>query len=114
MKQTLDSKKSINIDGRAGTGKSTFIKELHKEMDERKIKYVSLAPTNKACRVINGITIHKFIASFSMKSFTNDKHQYIFIDEISTVQENDYKLSIYLKRANPKIKLTIACDFGQL
>ncbi len=33
----LNSKQSINIDGRAGTGKSTFIKELQKEMDDRKL-----------------------------------------------------------------------------
>ncbi len=110
----LNSKQSISIDGRAGTGKSTFIKKLQKEMDERKTKYVSLAPTNKACRVINGITIHKFIASFNMKSFMNDKYKYIFIDEISMVQEIYYKFFIYLKRANPKIKFIIAGDFEQL
>ena len=114
VKQILDSKKSINIDGRAGVGKSFFIKNLHQEMDERKLKYVSLAPTNKACRVIDGITICKFIASFKMKSFIDGKYDYIFIDEISMVQEIYYKFFIYLKRANPKIKFIIAGDFEQL
>ena len=33
----LDSNKSINIEGSAGTGKSTFIKQLHEEMNKRKI-----------------------------------------------------------------------------
>ena len=114
VKQILDSKKSINIDGRAGVGKSFFIKNLHKEMDERKLKYVSLGPTNKSCRIINGITICKFIASFNMKSFMDGKYDYIFIDEISMVQEIYYKFFIYLKRANPKIKFIIAGDFEQL
>ena len=83
-------------------------------MDERKLKYVSLGPTNKSCRVINGITICKFIASFNMKSFMDGKYDYIFIDEISMVQEIYYKFFIYLKRANPKIKFIIAGDFEQL
>ena len=95
-------------------GKSFFIKNLHQEMDGRKLKYVSLAPTNKACRVINGITICKFIASFNMKSFMDGKYDYIFIDEISMVQEIYYKFFIYLKRSNPKIKFIIAGDFQQL
>ena len=114
VKQILDSKKSINIDGRAGVGKSFFIKNLHKEMDERKLKYISLGPTNKSCRIINGITICKFIASFKMKSFLDGKYDYIFIDEISMVQEIYYKFFIYLKRSNPKIKFIIAGDFQQL
>ena len=37
VEKVLDGKKSINIEGRAGTGKSTFIKTLHAEMDKRKI-----------------------------------------------------------------------------
>ena len=96
VKKILDSKKSTNIDGRAGVVKSFFIKNLPQEMDERKLKYVSLAPTNKACRVINGITICKFIASFNMKSFMDGKYDYIFIDEISMVQEIYYKFFIYI------------------
>ena len=48
VEQILNMNKSIFIEGRAGTGKSTFIKSLHAEMDKRDIKYISLAPTNKA------------------------------------------------------------------
>ena len=50
----MDSKKSFHIDGRAGCGKTTLIKMLQAEM------YKSLAPTNKACRLIDGETIHRF------------------------------------------------------
>ena len=67
---------------------------LHTEMDKRKITYVSMAPTNKACRIIKGKTIHKFIASFNIKSFTVQKYEYIFIDEISMVQEIFYKFFV--------------------
>ena len=99
IEQVLNSNESLNIDGRAGTGKSTFIKMLHIEMDKRNIKtllveqeteeepekdkrnykYVSMAPTNKACRIIKGKTIHKFIASLNIKSFTEHKYDYIHI-----------------------------------
>ena len=50
----LDNNISVNIDGRAGTGKSTFINKLQTEMDNRGITYKSLAYTNKACRIIKG------------------------------------------------------------
>ena len=63
----LDNNLSINIDGRAGTGKSFFINKLQKEMKKRNITYKSLAYTNKACRIINGTTIHKFIKEIGKK-----------------------------------------------
>ena len=44
----LDSNISININGLAGTGKSTLIHQLQEEMDKRGLKYESLTPTNKA------------------------------------------------------------------
>ena len=46
--------KSINIDGRGGTGKSTLIGKLQNAMDEKELKYVTLAPSNKAARQIKG------------------------------------------------------------
>ena len=49
-----------------------------------------------------------------MKSFTDGKYDYIFIDEISMVQEIYYRFFIYLNRANPNIKFIIAGDFEQL
>ena len=87
---------------------------MYKELDNRKLKYVSLAPTNKAAGIISGGTIAKFIAYFNMKSFMNNKYDYIIIDEISMVQEIYYKFFIYLERANPKIEFIIAADYSQL
>ena len=64
VKEIVASKKSINVEERAGVGKSHLINTLNTELDIKGIKYVALAPTNKAARVIDGMTIHKFIASF--------------------------------------------------
>ena len=58
----LDSGKSIHIDGRAGCGKTTLIKLLQTEMTARNLEFKSLAPTNKACRLIEGTTMHRFTA----------------------------------------------------
>ena len=115
IKDILDSKQSINIDGRAGVGKSTLIKSLQAEMTSRGIKYISVAPTNKAARVINGQTIHKFIfANSSRKMMTETKYEYVFVDEISMVQEHFYKFFITLKNVRPELKFIIAGDFEQL
>ena len=57
---------------------SLRIKRLHAEMDKRKINYISLGPSNKAARIANGITIHKWIASFNMQSFI-DTHTILFL-----------------------------------
>ena len=44
--------KSFHILGRAGTGKSTLIKNIQERLDEDKNIYITLCPTNKACLVI--------------------------------------------------------------
>ena len=113
--QILDSKKSINIDGRAGTGKSTLINMLQAEMKIKKISFQCVAPTNKAARVVNGKTIHKFVlANSSRKIMSDNKYEYLFIDEISMVCEHFYKFFITLKRLKPDLKFIIAGDFLQL
>ena len=114
VNQILDNNMSINIDGRAGTGKSTLIKMLQTEMGNRGIVFESTAPTNKACRIINGRTIHKFVKQFKLKTFKDKKVEYIFIDEISMVPELFYKFLIVLKWSSPDVRFIIAGDFGQL
>jgi ATP-dependent exoDNAse (exonuclease V) alpha subunit len=49
-----------------------------------------------------------------MSNFMDHKYEYIFIDEISMVQEIFYKFFIYLQRAVPNLKFIIAGDFNQL
>ena len=110
----LSSQKSYHIDGRAGCGKSFLIKLLQKELTERKILYQSLAPTNKACRVIDGITIHRFSALNTGSTIRDMKCKYIFIDEVSMMNEHFYKYFIVLKRMRPDVKFIISGDFAQL
>jgi hypothetical protein len=111
----INSKKSFHIDGRAGCGKSTLIKMLQAEMKLRGFSFNSLAPTNKACIIINGETIHRFVASHSSgKSIKELNCKYIFIDEISMMSEVFYKYFIVFKRMRHDIKFILAGDFAQL
>jgi len=87
VNQILDNKMSLHIDGRAGTGKSTLIQQLQAEMAKREIKHVSLAPTNKACRIINAMTLHRFVRTYPPTRLKTDGVKYIFVDEISMVPE---------------------------
>ena len=114
VKQILDNKMSINIDGRGGTGKSTLIGQLQTEMETRELKYISLAPSNKSARVIKGQTIHKFIKSHPSKIMRELNLDYIIIDEISMVSECFYKYFLVLKRLKPTLKFIIAGHFDQL
>ena len=112
----LNSNQSFHIDGRAGCGKTTLIKMLQKAMTDKNYLYKSLAPTNKACRLINGETMHRFSAMATGKYIreTFKFYKYIFIDEVSMMSEMFYKFFIVLKRMVPHIKFIIAGDFAQL
>lgn len=59
-KKIINLNQGCHIDGRAGTGKSTLLRCIMERLQKKNIKYISLAPTNKACPIINGMTIHKF------------------------------------------------------
>jgi hypothetical protein len=113
----LSSGRSYLIDGRAGCGKSTLLKKhIMKKLDDD--SYITLAPTNKACRVIDGQTIHKFLAgAFNNKKSLErklDGVEYIIVDEISMVKELFYKVFLSIKRLRPNIKFILCGDFLQL
>lgn len=113
--ELIESNKSFLINGRAGCGKSTLLKTI---MTKLKDSYITLAPTNKACRVVNGQTIHKFLAG----AFNNKKSlmrkldgiNYIIVDEISMVKELFYKVFLSIRRLKPDIKFILCGDFKQL
>ena len=109
----ISNKISVNINGRAGTGKSTFINQLVENFDKQGITYKTLAYTNKAARIINGMTIHKFINSMSKKAMHEINYEVLIIDEISMVPEIFYKYFCIIKRFKPNIKFIIAGDFDQ-
>ena len=114
IKRILDQKLSVNIDGRGGTGKTTMIRQLQEEMTKRGIKYQSLAPTNIACRLIGGETMHKFSASNTINMIRKMKLAVIIIDEVSMVPEMFYKYFLVLKRSFPTTQFIISGDFEQL
>jgi hypothetical protein len=114
VSQILDSNQSWHIDGRAGCGKSTLVNMLQKELRTRGMNYGSLAPTNKACRIINGTTIHRFVASNTGKTIRELNLSYLFIDEVSMMSEMFYKYFVVFRKLRPDIKFIIAGDFAQL
>lgn len=106
---------SVNIDARAGCGKTTLLKMIQEQLTNRGIKFVALAPTNKAARLLNGQTIHKFASTYKTRKSINDmKIKYIILDEISMLHEQFYKYLIILHRIKPSIKFIISGDFQQL
>jgi len=56
----MDVNQSIVTNGRVGCGKSTLIKKLQESLTQQGIEYMTLAPTNKAARIVDGMTMHKF------------------------------------------------------
>jgi hypothetical protein len=115
IEMVLDSEKSCHIDGMAGTGKSTFVMKLKEEMNKRGKTHMTLAPTNKACRIVDGRTIHSFVASCcTRKALDEVAVDYVFVDEISMVPEMFYKFFLTMKRMKSNIRFIIAGDMGQL
>lgn len=116
----IDTNKSIHINGCAGTGKSFLIKNIIQLLKED--TFYALAPTNVACRIINGTTLHLFckklqkIGDSSGKKIFNkfSKIQYIIVDEISMVKEVFYRFFNIIKNNYPYIKWIICGDFDQL
>ena len=101
VQQILDLNESIHIDGRAGTGKTTLIRKLQDEMTRQGKSYISNATTNKAARLLkDGKTIHMFALQCTMKFIRECKANYIFIDEISMMEEKFYKFIITLKKTD--------------
>lgn len=95
--QSIESGENLLILGSAGTGKSTFLKWLRKQLNGKK-KYAVLAPTGMAALNVGGQTIHSFFG-FKPQLITNSSGWHkprnpkiyetldlIVIDEISMVR----------------------------
>jgi AAA domain len=99
----------------AGTGKSQLIRQTKQELQNKGKTFSCLAPTNLAAINIKGTTVHKFVSKFKkMDSLFNFDVDYLFIYEISMLQEIFYKFFIMIKRIKPNFKFIIAGDFNQL
>ena len=61
----LYTHKNVFLTGKAGTGKTTLLKEILKETDKN---YIVAAPTGVAAINAGGITLHSLL-SFPLKTF---------------------------------------------
>lgn len=83
-------------------------------MKNRNLKYVAVAPSNKAARRIQGITLHKFVKKHPSKIIKDLNIDYIIVDEISMVHEIFYKYLLVIQKLKPDLKFIIAGNFDQL
>ncbi len=134
----IDMNCSININGYPGTGKSVLVKNIIEILKENNVKYMALAPTNVASKIIDGQTLYKFCTKIKKMTKTADPKkrknknknkpnftsndtfkqflnmQYIIIDEISMVKEVFYRFFNTIKNNHSDIKFIICGDFAQL
>jgi hypothetical protein len=112
----VNSNASCNIDGLAGTGKTTVLNKVKSGLKAKGLKYICVAPTNKACTHIEGQTLHKLMNKVKTTGsiYNNIKADYIIVDEISMIPEMVYKFLIAVKHAKPEIKFIMTGDFYQL
>ncbi|MDR1196505.1 MAG: AAA family ATPase [Endomicrobium sp.] len=128
--EIITTNNNFYINGRAGTGKSTFLFYLRKNSDK---KIIFLAPTGVASLNISGQTLHSFfrfdrvgyfdkklIRQFPPKSIL-ESIDTIVIDEISMVSSNmldiiDYSLKTALNSSKPfgGKQMILIGDIGQL
>ncbi len=128
-----NTNESLYITGKAGTGKTTFLKYLVENISKR---FIITAPTGVAAVNAGGITLHSFLnipfgplgptAAADSKFFANKKYlanciDVLIIDEISMVRADvmdfiDKKLRMYRQNAQPfgGIQLVMFGDLHQL
>lgn len=107
--------KSFQVQGRAGTGKSTLMHSIIKYLKANDKSYIALAPTNVACRVLDSeaMTLHSFMACIRGSYSRFDNVEYIIIDEKSMIKELFYRM-LYTLKNNVKCKFIVTGDFDQL
>jgi len=117
----IESKEGYYVDGRAGTGKSVLCKKLAQKCKDENLKYIILAPTNKAALNVGGCTLHKFFGMSRDDSVMNKtsllkiyKLDYLFIDEISMVSKDMLKFLSFAKQKKPSLKFILIGDGRQL
>jgi ATP-dependent DNA helicase PIF1 len=113
---TIQNGENLLILGSAGTGKSTFLKWLRKNLDTAKKRYAVLAPTGMAAHNVGGQTIHSF---FAMKPQLQAGAQIpkprnpklyanldlLVVDEISMVRADVFEMmDRFLRKYGPKGK----------
>ena len=83
----LKTDKNIYLTGKAGTGKTTFLKYIKKCCEIQKINYITLAPTGIASINCGGQTIHSFF-KLAFSPYVPDDDR--ICDNDSVYDESDY------------------------
>ncbi len=114
INKILDSNKSWLINGPPGAGKTTLINKIKEYLNNNGKVYKCLAPTNLAALLIDGTTVHKFACKLKkLTKFMETQLDYIFVDEVSMLHSNFYKILMIIKKLK-NCKLIISGDFNQL
>ena len=80
-------------------------------------QFITACPTHKACKIVNGVTLHRLFGvnpidySYEFKKVLELKKngiQYIFIDEVSMISEQMWNVIAHIKQ---QFKFTF-CGFG--
>ena len=73
-----------------------------------------MAPTNLAALLIEGTTVHKFACKLKkLTKFMESQLDYIFVDEVSMLHSNFYKILMIIKQLK-NCKIIVSGDFNQL
>ena len=115
--EIVDKRKSLHLDGRAGTGKSFLTNQIIEVIKERNLNFVAFSPTNKGARIINGVTIDSMYYALKKNKGALNKFKKIdvvIVDEVSMMQERFYNLFVTIKKISPETMFIIAGDFEQL
>jgi len=113
-KYLIDNYGSFNLNGKAGTGKTTLLNAIVEYLEEQKKNVIRLAPTHKAKNLINGETIHSYFLKMMTNSQKFNQVDYILVDEISMVKELFYRYFYYINDNFDNVNFIICGDFRQL
>jgi len=105
--------------GMAGAGKSEILQESQRILSKNEVirQFITTCPTHKACKIVNGVTLHRLFGvnpidySYEYKKVLELKKngiQYIFIDEVSMISEQMWNVIAHIKQ---QFKFTF-CGFG--
>jgi 5-methylcytosine-specific restriction protein A len=116
-REIVESKKSTQLNGPAGTGKSYLTNKIIEVLKEQKLNFLAFSPTHKGARIISGETIdslyHKVRSSSkSINKFKNI--DVVLIDEVSMMKEQFYAMFVNIKKSAPQIQFIVTGDFEQL
>ena len=98
------------IDGVAGAGKSTLIRNLK----ERGFEVEMCSTTNQSAQEIGGVTIHRLLGWNGDNYTRNRISGYYFCDEFSMLDSKLIKKLADLKNSNPDFVMILSGDFEQI